>query len=103
MSEKQLKIASTGTREVVKLITVDVTPSGTTAGLTTKVAVVFEKAFDSIPDILGTNTPDEAAETCKAYAEAVTATGMNVVLYNIVTTVAAAYEVNVTVAGTRTP
>jgi len=99
MSEVQVAIANTGTRNVVKQINTAVTPSGTTAGLTTIVAVVFERAFISAPLILGINTPDEAAETCKAYVKAVTTVGMDVVLYNTVTTVAAAYDVDVTIQG----
>jgi phosphomannomutase len=101
MSEVQLSIGTLGTRDIVKTITTAVTPSGTTAGLTTIVAVVFDKAFQSAPVIIGVNTPDEAAETCKAYVKAVTTTGMDVVLYNTVTTVAAAYTVDVTLAGTK--
>jgi len=98
-TENQLSIANLGTRNIVLNVSTPVTPSGTSAGLTTKVAVTFARAFTSAPKVIGVNTPDEAAETCKAYAEAITTTGFNAVLYNSVTTVAAAYDVDITFQG----
>ena len=80
--QSQIPLESLGTKEKTYLCAATI---AVTAGADTKhtVAVVFEKAFVVAPKILGTYTKDAASNKGVPSVDSVTATGMNVNLYQI--------------------
>jgi len=101
-TQKKLPVAALGARETVNKasVTVAVTAGNDT---TTTVAVVFDKSFVNIPDIIGVVCTDLGAIKGNYAATAITKTGMNVSIYQVLTAdvATASYTVEVTYTGQK--
>ena len=100
MSEKQLRIASLGTREgTIKVSATLVVTQG--ADTTTTLAVLFDKPYVEIPDIVGVVCTDAAGVKANFAATDITKIGMNVRSYQVLAAdlVTGSYIVDVVVNG----
>ena len=102
MADTQVKIniAALGTREEVLKVKADLVVTAG-ADTTTTTAVVFDKAFVNIPEVVGVVCVDAAVVKGNISCDTVTATGMNVRLYQVLAAdvASATYVVEVILVG----
>lgn len=99
-TQAKVNIAALGTREeVVKVKAALVVTAG--ADTTTTTAVVFDKAFVNIPEVIGVICTAAAVVKGNISCDTVTATGMNVRIYQVLAAdvASATYTVEVTLVG----
>jgi len=101
-TQSKLNVAALGTRETVNKVkaTLVVTAGADT---TTTTAVVFDKAFVAIPEVIGVVCTDVDVIKGNIAATDVTKTGMNVKIYQVLAgdVASASYTVEVTLVGTK--
>ncbi|MCP3683428.1 MAG: hypothetical protein GY861_12140 [bacterium] len=100
MSEKKLPIATLGTRETAIKVTATLAVTQG-ADTTTNLAVVFEKPFVNIPDVIGVVCTDVAGIKANFTADTISKTGMNVKAYQVLAAdlVTGSYDVEVSLVG----
>lgn len=101
-TQVKLPVASLGAREeIIKVKASVVVTAG--ADTTTTTAVVFDKAYVNIPEVIGVVCTDAAVIKGNVSATAITKTGMNVNIYQVLSgdVASATYSVEVAITGQK--
>ena len=101
--QTQLQLATLGTREKAVKVAADLVVTAG-ADTTTTTAVVFDKPFVEIPNVLGVVSVDDAVIKGTVSATNVTKTGMDVNIYQVLAgdVASATYTIDVNLIGWQT-